>query len=77
LRDLGVKHLLATGDLARFAVEPFGKNGQFFEDRRQLVRELEQGLSADSVVLVKGSRSMGMEQIVNALVDEHDAQGAR
>lgn len=75
-RDLGVKHLLATGDLARFAVESFGKSGKFFEDRRQLIRELEQGLSSGSVVLVKGSRSMEMEQVVNAQVDEHDAQGA-
>jgi UDP-N-acetylmuramoyl-tripeptide--D-alanyl-D-alanine ligase len=75
-RLLGVKHLLATGKLARFAVESFGQGAQFFDDRQQLVKQLEQGIAGDSVVLVKGSRSMGMEQIVNALVDEHYAQGA-
>lgn len=76
-RALGVKHLLATGELARYAVEAFGSNGKFFEDRQQLVGELEQGLAGDSVVLVKGSRSMGMEQIVNALVDQNEGQGVR
>jgi UDP-N-acetylmuramoyl-tripeptide--D-alanyl-D-alanine ligase len=76
-RDLGVKHLLATGDLARFAVEAFGKGAEFFQDRERLIEHLEQGISADSVVLVKGSRSMGMEQVVNALVDAHNTQGVR
>jgi len=74
-RELGVKHLLATGGLARFAVESFGPGGEFFQDRQQLIRQLQQSVTAQSVVLVKGSRSMGMEQIVNALVDEQDAQG--
>jgi UDP-N-acetylmuramoyl-tripeptide--D-alanyl-D-alanine ligase len=70
-RELGIKHLLATGDLARFTVEAFGSGAQFFDDRQQLINYLEQGITENSVVLVKGSRSMGMEQIVNALVDEH------
>jgi adenosylmethionine-8-amino-7-oxononanoate aminotransferase len=74
--DSGVRHLLATGDLARFAAEAFGKGAQFFEDREQLIDELRQGLEASSVVLVKGSRSMSMEQIVNALVDDKHVQGA-
>ena len=74
-RALGIKHLLATGDLARFAVESFGQDAQFFEDRQQLIQQLEQGIAGDSVVLVKGSRSMAMEQIVYALLDDHNAQG--
>ena len=76
-RDLGVRHLLATGDLARFAVQSFGEGAHFFEDRQQLIDKLEQGINANSVVLVKGSRSMAMEQIVNALLDERKQQGAR
>jgi UDP-N-acetylmuramoyl-tripeptide--D-alanyl-D-alanine ligase len=70
-RALGIRHLLATGELTRFAVEAFGSGAKFFEDRQQLINYLEQGITEHSVVLVKGSRSMGMEQIVNALVDEH------
>ena len=76
-RDLGVRHLLGTGDLARFAVEGFGPDGHFFQDREQLIMQLEQEITEDSVVLVKGSRSMGMEQIVDALVRHHEGQGGR
>lgn len=72
---MGIRHLLATGDLARYAVESFGQDAQFFKDRRQLIKQLEQSITENSVVLVKGSRSMGMEQIVNALLDEHKVQG--
>jgi UDP-N-acetylmuramoyl-tripeptide--D-alanyl-D-alanine ligase len=75
-RELGIRHLLATGDLTRFAVEAFGSGAKFFEDRQQLVNYLERAIAGNSVVLVKGSRSMGMEQIVNALVDGHDVQEA-
>ena len=74
-RALGIRHLFATGDLARYAVESFGQDAQFFNDRRQLIKQLEQSITENSVVLVKGSRSMGMEQIVNALLDEHKVQG--
>ncbi len=74
-RALGIRHLFATGDLARYAVESFGDDAQFFQDRQQLIEQLEQGIGGNSVVLVKGSRSMGMEQIVNALLDEQNKQG--
>ena len=76
-RELGVRHLLGTGDLARFAVEAFGSDGQFYQDRQQLIERLEQDITAQSVVLVKGSRSMSMEQIVDALVDEQNKPEGR
>ena len=46
-------------------------NGRVFAEQ---IEQLEQGITGDSIVLVKGSRSMGMEQIVNALLDEHNVQ---
>jgi UDP-N-acetylmuramoyl-tripeptide--D-alanyl-D-alanine ligase len=74
-RALGVKHLLATGELARYAVESFGEDASFFVDRKQLVEKLRQGISEHSIVLVKGSRSMAMEQIVEALLGQTQTQG--
>jgi UDP-N-acetylmuramoyl-tripeptide--D-alanyl-D-alanine ligase len=71
-RELGVNHLLATGDLTRLAVESFGSDAEFIPERKQLIERLEQSLTTNSVVLVKGSRSMRMEQIVDALADKHD-----
>lgn len=76
-RELGVKHLLATGALARFAVEAFGQGGGFFTDREQLIDMLADNITRDSVVLVKGSRCMAMEQIVNALLDQRNEQRVR
>ena len=76
-RGLGVKHLLATGDLARHAVESFGEDAAFFDDRGQLVDQLQQGISEHSVVLVKGSRSMRMEQIVDDLLGRPEAREVR
>ena len=73
-RELGIKHLLATGDTSRHATQGFGDETGFYEDRDQLISKLEQALTPDSTVLVKGSRSMGMEQIVNALMADPKEQ---
>ncbi len=72
---LGIKHLLATGEASRFAVEAFGEGAVFYDDHQQLIQALEQGITSDSVVLVKGSRSMAMEVVVDALSDNPGTQG--
>ena len=73
-RELGINHLLTTGDISRYAAMGFGAAGEFYEDRERLINVLEQSLGKDSTVLVKGSRSMGMEQIVNALIADPKGQ---
>lgn len=67
VRQAGVTRLLAAGPLARMAADAFGARGEWFESVEDLVRELKGTVSRDISVLVKGSRSMRMERVVEAL----------
>ncbi len=58
---------LWTMDQAAAAARAFGKGGRVFADRNALTNGLHQELRAGDQVLVKGSRSAGMEQVINAL----------
>ena len=75
--EKGVKTLLATGELSRQAVASFtsynneqGGSGvaQAFDSKETLVAHLKALLAPASVVLVKGSRSAAMEEVVQALI---------
>ncbi len=66
-RASGVSRLFAYGDLASNAAEGFGENASWYTSIDALVDELSAALSADVSVLVKGSRSMRMERVVDAL----------
>jgi len=67
VRASGVNRLFAYGDLASSAVEGFGENARWYGSIDALVDELSEALTADVSVLVKGSRSMRMERVVDAL----------
>jgi UDP-N-acetylmuramoyl-tripeptide--D-alanyl-D-alanine ligase len=47
-------------------VESFGKNGMHFERIEELLAETECALGPDVTVLVKGSRFMQMERVVQS-----------
>lgn len=66
-RNAGVRRLYATGSLSRHAADAFGTAGCWFETMEELVESLKRDVSADVTVLVKGSRSMHMERVVQAL----------
>lgn len=64
LKQVGVERLFAIGDLSRAAVESFGSGAQHFDSIKALSAVLEQELAADVNLLIKGSRSAGMERLV-------------
>ena len=66
----GVERLFATGELSREAARAFGEGGFHFEDRTTLIDRLRDELPDGATVLVKGSRSMAMERVVESLMEE-------
>ncbi|MFN2348717.1 MAG: UDP-N-acetylmuramoyl-tripeptide--D-alanyl-D-alanine ligase, partial [Thioalkalivibrio sp.] len=66
-RALDIEYLHATGPLSQHAVEAFGAGGQHHADRDALIEVLRPMLGAHLTVLIKGSRSQRMEQVVQAL----------
>ena len=63
-RNLGIQKLLALGDLSTYAVDEFGEGATHFKSLEDLLSTLVQNLDADIIVLVKGSRFMKMERVV-------------
>ena len=66
-RRAGVHRLYALGEASAAAARAFGDGAEHFESVEALIAELGQELGSGSAVLVKGSRFMRMERIVNAL----------
>ncbi len=65
-RELGIEKLYALGTLTAQAVAEFGNAATHFADVEGLLAVLEQELDAQTTVLVKGSRFMKMERVVQA-----------
>jgi UDP-N-acetylmuramoyl-tripeptide--D-alanyl-D-alanine ligase len=70
-RAAGVDRLLALGELTRETVGAFGAGAMHFERIQELLAELENELTPDTTVLVKGSRFMQMERVVQSFMEGH------
>jgi UDP-N-acetylmuramoyl-tripeptide--D-alanyl-D-alanine ligase len=69
-REMGVKRLLAVGPNADKAAEAFGDGAVYCQNQDELIERVGTGLSGQTVVLVKGSRSQRMERVVEALREQ-------
>ncbi|HET7557654.1 MAG TPA: UDP-N-acetylmuramoyl-tripeptide--D-alanyl-D-alanine ligase [Rhodanobacteraceae bacterium] len=74
--DAGIERLFAVGTLSAHAAQAFGVNARHFATQADLIAALRTQLHAGLSVLVKGSRSAGMEHVVAALLGG-DGGGAR
>jgi UDP-N-acetylmuramoyl-tripeptide--D-alanyl-D-alanine ligase len=66
-RRQGVTRMWACGRLSHAAIEGYGQQGQWFASKEELLAFAEAELTADQVVLVKGSRSAAMDDVIAAL----------
>jgi len=74
-RAAGLECLLATGELSRETVAGFGGGGEHFASHTALIDALRRCVTPGTTVLVKGSRFMRMEQVVEALAADSPAGG--
>jgi UDP-N-acetylmuramoyl-tripeptide--D-alanyl-D-alanine ligase len=67
-REAGVDQLWGVGPELEACVDVFGAGGRYFEDRAAALVDIEEQFGEGDTVLVKGSRSTGMEQVLHALL---------
>ncbi len=66
-KSRGVDYLLALGTASEVAARNFGPGGAHYSQLKDLVAALKKLLDDDTSVLVKGSRFMRMERVVEAI----------
>ena len=69
-RERGLQGFCGVGPELQSAGEAFGAGGQWYPDRNAAIAELVSQFGASDIVLVKGSRSAGMESVLQALIGE-------
>jgi len=70
-RTTGVDAVYATGQYGNNTVDGFGQAGVYFATREDVINHLLTTLQGDEVILIKGSRSAGMDKIVTALLNQY------
>lgn len=75
-KEKNINTVMTYGVLAKHAAESFGENGFSYSDKDKLIKDVCLQLGNDVAVLVKGSRSMHMEDVITALIDNNNSGAA-
>ena len=75
-RAAGIDRLLCLGEMSLETVKGFGAGAMHFERVEELLAEIECALGPDVTVLVKGSRFMRMERVVQSFLERVDSHHA-
>lgn len=70
IKQAGVKRLFVVGAMAENTVRTFGEGAVYYSRQEDLITAIQQTITKDIVLLVKGSRAQKMEVVVKALVNE-------
>jgi UDP-N-acetylmuramoyl-tripeptide--D-alanyl-D-alanine ligase len=69
-KQKGISQLFTFGELSQLAAKAFGAKAQHFSSIEDLISSLKPLIHKGVTVLVKGSRFMQMERVVNQLVEK-------
>ena len=72
-KSMGLERLYAVGDYAAAVAHNFDGGGAHFGRVEDLIHALRPELGAGVTVLVKGSRFMRMERVVEAITEKNNA----
>ena len=70
-KNAGVQAFYTLGDMTLEAAKAYGKNSHSFTEVEPLVEALKPVMDAQTTILVKGSRFMKMERVVNSILNQH------
>lgn len=66
-KNKGVDKLLTVGNLSVYAAKAFGVHASSYDNKNLLIEALQPLLNANAIILVKGSRSSSMEDVIKAI----------
>jgi len=70
-KQQGVQQLFGFGMMSENAINSFGEGAKHFTDKSRLIESVLAALTNSTTVLVKGSRGMRMEEVVQRLIETH------
>jgi UDP-N-acetylmuramoyl-tripeptide--D-alanyl-D-alanine ligase len=76
-KQKGISYLLTYGELSARATKSFGVSAQHFTSLEALVASIKSLMNKDTTVLVKGSRFMQMERVVEQILEKNNRAEGR